>query len=188
MGRFWPEWAAKWTKSQATGINWALGGFCMESHTERWNRRIKYNNTKGHRSEERRDVFLQSSNPASIIHPYCPTSTQNSFVNLSPVCRTALPFHPLSLSLVFLFLSSFSFFSADNEFGLGQEFVILVIPLPHKDENPHSVEQYSKCFIYITERTMTETPDCWILIMACTGLHFRHESRAIYNKKIRCHA
>lgn len=85
-------------------------------------------------------------------------TAQDSFVNLSPVCRTALPFHPLSRSL--LFLSSFSFFSADIEIGLGQEFVILVIPLPHKDENPHSVEQYSKCFIFKTERTMTETPDC----------------------------
>lgn len=48
------------------------------------------------------------------------------------------------------FTFSFSFFCVDDEIGLGQEFVISVISLTHKDENPISVKQYIKyLYIYI---------------------------------------
>jgi len=49
-----------------------------------------------------------------------------ALLTLSPDCRSSFTTHPSSLAFLFL---PFSFFSADNQIGLGQEFVE---SMPHR--------------------------------------------------------
>lgn len=146
-------------KSQASGgqirVNRELGTFALKDTP-------KGETGKQKMSQEIMYFFISVTLPLSLTLT-APHQHRTALLTLSPVCRSSfIPPPPLFFSCLSV-SSSFSFFSADNQIGLGQEFVIPVILLPpHKSENPLSAEQYIKWYIYIyinPEKTMRETYD-----------------------------